>query len=48
MNFILLNYSNIYIFNNNNNNNNKNKIFNKFINKKCLTQNIFLSFVSSV
>ena len=38
MNFILLNYSNIYIFNNNNNNNNKNKIFNKFINKNNINK----------
>ena len=38
MNFILLNYSNIYIFNINNNNNNKNKIFNKFINKNNINK----------
>ena len=37
MNFILLNYSNFYIFNNNNNNN-KNKIFNKFINKNNINK----------
>ena len=38
MNFILLNYSNIYIFNIKNNNNNKNKIFNKFINKNNINK----------